>query len=46
MRLDQSWSGVDRASFIVMETRQLQEALAFDQHFEQSGFAALLRSGD
>ena len=45
-RLDQSWSVVDCASFIVMETRQIQEALAFDRHFEQAGFAALLRTGD
>ncbi len=43
-RLDQSWSVVDCASFIVMETRQIQEALAFDRHFEQAGFNALLRS--
>ena len=42
-RLDQSWSAVDCASFIVMETRQIQEALAFDRHFEQAGFTALLR---
>ena len=45
-RLDQSWSVVDCASFIVMETRQIQEALAFDRHFEQAGFKALLRSGE
>ena len=43
-RLDQGWSVVDCASFIVMETRQILEALAFDQHFEQAGFKALLRS--
>ena len=43
-RLDQSWSVVDCASFLVMETRQIQEALAFDRHFEQAGFKALLRS--
>ena len=45
-RLDHSWSVVDCASFIVMETRQIQEALAFDRHFEQAGFTALLRSGE
>ena len=44
-RLDQSWSVVDCASFIVMETRQIQEALAFDRHFEQAGFTPLLRGG-
>ena len=37
-RLDQSWSVADCASFIVMETRQIHEALAFDHHFEQAGF--------
>lgn len=42
-RPDQSWSVVDCASFIVMETRGIQEALAFDHHFEQAGFTALLR---
>ena len=45
-RSDQSWSLVDCASFIVMETRQIQEALAFDRHFEQAGFKALLRNRD
>ena len=45
-RLDHSWSVVDCASFIVMETRQIQEALAFDRHFEQAGFTALLRAGE
>ena len=43
-RLDQRWSLVDCASFIVMEPRQIQEALVFDRHFEQAGFTALLRS--
>ena len=42
-RLDQSWSVVDCASFIVMETRQIHDALALDRHFEQAGFTALLR---
>ena len=45
-RLDQSWSIVDCASFIVMETRQIHEALAFDHHFEQAGFTALLRNSE
>ena len=44
-RQDQSWSIVDCASFIVMEARQIQDALAFDRHFEQAGFTALLREG-
>ena len=45
-RTDQSWSLVDCASFIIMETHQIQEALAFDRHFEQAGFTALLRGSD
>jgi len=42
-RPDQRWSLVDCTSFIVMEQRQIREALAFDHHFEQAGFTALLR---
>ena len=42
-RPDQNWSIVDCASFIVMEERGIQEALAFDRHFQQAGFSALLR---
>ena len=45
-RLDQNWSVVDCASFIIMEIRQIKEALAFDRHFEQAGFTALLRNGE
>ena len=45
-RLDQGWSLVDCASFIVMETRRINQALAFDHHFEQAGFTALLRNGE
>jgi len=42
-RLDQRWSVVDCASFILMEERGIHEALAHDQDFEQAGFVALLR---
>ena len=42
-RLDQRWSLADCASFLLMEERGIQEALAFDHHFEQAGFVALLR---
>ena len=42
-RLDHSWSVVDCASFLLMEERGIQEALAFDRDFEQAGFTALLR---
>jgi uncharacterized protein len=42
-RLDKAWSLTDCASFIVMRGRGIEEALAYDQHFEQAGFVALLR---
>ena len=45
-RPDQNWSIVDCASFIVMEERGIQEALAFDRHFQQAGFTALLRDSE
>ena len=42
-RSDQRWSLTDCASFLVMEERNLTEALAYDRDFEQAGFVALLR---
>lgn len=42
-RSDQRWSLTDCASFLVMEERGITEALAYDRHFEQAGFRALLR---
>ena len=42
-RLDQSWSVADCASFLLMEELDIKKALAFDHHFEQAGFVALLR---
>ncbi len=42
-RPDQAWGIVDCASFTVMEERGIREALAFDRHFQQAGFTALLR---
>lgn len=42
-RADQSWSLVDCASFLIMEQRGIQDALAHDRHFEQAGFKAVLR---
>ena len=35
----------DSASFLVMEERNITEALAYDRDFEQAGFVALLRGG-
>jgi predicted nucleic acid-binding protein len=40
---DKAWSLTDCASFLLMEQRNMKEALAQDQHFEQAGFVALLR---
>lgn len=40
---DQSWSHTDCASFCIMQQMKIQEALAYDHHFEQAGFIALLR---
>ena len=42
-RPDQKWSLTDCASFLVMEGRNIVEALAHDHDFEQAGFVALLR---
>lgn len=42
-RSDQRWSMTDCASFMAMEERGITEALAYDRHFEQAGFRALLR---
>ena len=42
-RSDQRWSLTDCASFLVMEERNISEALAYDRDFEQAGFVALLR---
>ena len=45
-RLDQRWGVTDCASFLLMEAREMTEALAYDRDFEQAGFAALLRGAD
>lgn len=42
-RNDKSWSLTDCISFLVMQKRNLRQALAFDHHFEQAGYEALLR---
>ena len=41
---DKEWSLTDCASFALMKTRGISEALAHDRHFEQAGLVALLRS--
>ncbi|MDP2141532.1 MAG: PIN domain-containing protein [Gammaproteobacteria bacterium] len=40
---DKEWSLTDCASFAIMQSRGISEALAHDHHFEQAGFTALLR---
>ncbi|MDB9493294.1 PIN domain-containing protein [Spirulina major CS-329] len=42
-RPDQAWSHTDCVSFHLMRERKIMEALAYDRHFEQAGFVALLR---
>ena len=41
---DKAWSLTDCISFIVMRDLGITEALTTDHHFEQAGFAALLKS--
>jgi uncharacterized protein len=40
---DKSWGLTDCASFVVMKEQGIAMALTYDKHFEQAGFAALLR---
>ena len=42
-RSDKCWSLTDCVSFVVMKTEGITEALTGDKHFEQAGFAALLK---
>lgn len=42
-RPDKTWSLTDCISFTVMTDRGIKRALAYDHHFEQAGFEALLR---
>ena len=42
-RPDKSWSLCDAVSFMLMAERGIHEALTTDHHFEQAGFARLLR---
>ena len=42
-RPDKFWSLTDCITFTVMQQRRITRALAYDHHFEQAGFEALLR---
>ena len=42
-RTDKEWGITDCASYQAMTEHQIYEALTYDQHFQQMGFAALLR---
>lgn len=42
-RADQAWSLTDCASFCIMRQLGITEALAYDKHFEEAGFIALMR---
>jgi len=42
-RPDKEWSLTDCISLVVMQDRGSSRALAYDHHFEQAGFEALLR---
>ncbi len=43
-RLDKNWSLTDCVSFKIMREKSIYEALAYNKHFEQAGYRALLRS--
>lgn len=42
-RADKGWSLTDCTSFVIMNEHGITEALTSDHHFEQAGFAVLLK---
>jgi predicted nucleic acid-binding protein len=42
-RRDKEWGMADCISFEIMKQWEIREALAYDHHFEQAGYVALLR---
>ncbi|MDG2990600.1 nucleic acid-binding protein [Candidatus Synechococcus calcipolaris G9] len=43
-RPDKEWSQTDCVSFKIMEDQSIVDALAYDKHFAQAGFTALMRN--
>jgi uncharacterized protein len=43
-RPDKEWSQTDCVSFKIMEEEKIAEALAYDKHFVQAGYQALMRN--
>ena len=41
-RTDKDWSLTDCLSFVIMEHRNIREALTADNHFKQAGFRTVL----
>lgn len=42
-RIDKNWGLTDCTSFIIMQQRDMMDALTYDIHFAQAGFRSLLR---
>ena len=42
-RTDKNWSLTDCASILIMQKENIREILSYDKHFQQAGFATLLR---
>ena len=40
---DKGWTLTDCVSFVIMRERNVTDVLTGDKHFEQAGFAALLK---
>lgn len=43
-RRDKEWSQTDCVSFNIMQEHEIVEALAYDKHFVQAGYMALMRN--
>ncbi len=43
-RPDKEWSQTDCVSFKIMEEQSIVDAFAYDKHFAQAGFIALMRN--